>query len=362
MYRRAFALLLVAIGAALGCQSIAGIDDRTYDLGRKEPTPECRAYCEQVMTNCVTPHAAYASLDTCLGVCALLAPGDKDEPGQTNTLACRARQATLAGSSTAAEPAVYCPRAAPGGGGTCGSICESYCALLQSACPQEFATVPSCIEKCAALEDVRTFDVEANYGGDTLQCRLVHLSTATIDPAGHCSHSAVRPLAKCVDEDPPSCADYCRVVMVACKGSLAVYETAAQCESACRSFTAGTHSDQTGDTLGCRLYHSYSSLADPETHCAHAGPGGDGHCGSNNCPAYCAIAKSACSAAFDAKYATPAACDTDCRTLSGSAADSHYTVSQTPQTELGCRMLHAVRSFADASNCPSALGAGTCAR
>src|SRR5688572_29391104 len=122
----AFALCAIAAGA--GCESIVGIEDRTYDLGKDGavgPSQQCVDYCDAVMENCKGEFAVYSGMDTCLGVCSQLPPGDSIEPGSGNTVACRAAQAVLAGSTD--EPEDHCPRAGPGGAGQCGSDCESYC-------------------------------------------------------------------------------------------------------------------------------------------------------------------------------------------------------------------------------------------
>jgi hypothetical protein len=362
MWKRAFVVaVLAAVAGALGCESLAGIEDRTYDLADPSAaSPACESYCDDVMEFCVGPDAAYSGRETCLGTCAKLDPGDSLEPAG-NTLACRAAQAKLAGS--VGEPAIYCQRAGPGGDDTCGSNCESYCQLMERSCPTQHKDVPGCVAKCEALNDVNRFDVIEDHGGDTLQCRLVHVSSATVEPEDHCPHAQFRPTEPwCIAKDPPQCADYCRVVMVACTGSLAQYETLGQCMSACAALPPGKLADQTAetDTVGCRTYHSYSSLADPATHCAHSGPGGDGHCGGSNCPSYCLVAKSACSAEFAAKFPGDLpACELDCGRKDGAEAESKFSTTNAGST-ISCRTLHALRAFADPTECGPALGTGGC--
>lgn len=379
-----FVLLTGAV--AFGCQSIAGIEDRTYDLDTAESqaSEQCKEYCTTVMANCTGTNKVYSTKETCYGVCAKLPPGEQAEP-YGNTVLCRLNEAKAAGDPTAGEPKTHCPAAGPGGnspgaGENCGTNCEAYCYLMQRVCPKDYESVPDCVDKCAALKDTGSFDVAANHSGDTLQCRLVHVSSATGGPAAnaeHCPHARFRPTDPwCVEKDPPQCADYCRVQMAACTGDLKMYESPEQCAHVCAVLPKGSLNDQTADTdtIGCRLYHSYSSLAEPQTHCFHTGPGGDGHCSTDNCPSYCLIVQAACGNAFDTKYpGGTSACQTDCRSgalEATSKKDAAITVANAltaAKKPFGCRMLHAMRALDltaasedPSAECTLALGGGDC--
>ena len=65
------------------------------------------------------------------------------------------------------EPSVNCPRAGPGGDGTCGTNCESYCYLFNAACSQLYKPLPNCLEACNVLKDTKMFDVVVNHDGDS---------------------------------------------------------------------------------------------------------------------------------------------------------------------------------------------------
>ncbi|WP_437870115.1 hypothetical protein [Sorangium sp. So ce363] len=360
--------------AWLGCQAIAGIEDRTFDPGGAETgggqapvSEQCASYCADVMANCTGEHQVYATLATCQGVCALLPEGDPLEPVD-NTVACRARQAELAGAT--GEVGVHCPAAGPGGGGECGSNCESYCALRAAACTLEVATEEECVAMCAGLKDVDKFDVIENHDGDTLQCRLVHVSSATVDPDEHCPHASLTPVQPCGDPEgtAPSCEDFCQVVMTSCTGDLAVYESRAQCLSVCAALPPGATEDRTENTVGCRKYHAYSAMLAPTTHCPHAGPGGDGHCGveepgsgtTGNCVSYCTLFEAACKEALGEAYdGWGAACQDECSTMTGAAHDSHYSVASAEGGDtVSCRLLHVSRAFENPDEC-AALADGT---
>ncbi len=182
------------------------------------------------------------------------------------------------------------------------------------------------------------------------------------------------PVAPCADspEGTPDCANYCRVVSTACAGSNAQYEDAApstkQCLATCAAFEGGFNSDTMTNTVGCRTYHAYNSLLDPATHCSHAGPTGDGHCGvadatgNSLCTSYCRVVALACATSLPAELQN-GGCEAQCAALSDAARDSHYTVSKglVSGNTFSCRMLHAVRALAgDATECAAALGTTTC--
>jgi hypothetical protein len=225
------------------------------------------------------------------------------------------------------------------------------------------------------LRDRKAFDAVSDHDGDTLQCRLVHTSSATIEPATHCEHAVLAPpTAPCVDpqDAPPVCAHYCNVVSIACQGENAQYEDAGtertQCLAACKAFALGTNADEDVNTVGCRTYHAYNALLAPGTHCSHAGPTGDGHCGkvtdpqNSICASYCKLVEPACPAEFAKTYPN-GTCEQACNGLPGTSKDSHYTIDsgKAGGGSLDCRMLHTIEALAgDATQCAAALGGNGC--
>lgn len=360
----ALSLLAAALQGAIGCQTIAGIVDRHYepvgkdggaDSGTAPPSALCVSYCDLVMEACAAP-TVYPSKETCLGICALLDPGVKPEG---NTVLCRMKQAQDAKSG--GEGDANCPAAGPGGAEVCGDDCESYCALFGKLCPED--VTDDCVDKChAVLPDDGTFDAALNGTGNTLQCRLVHTSNATFNAKYHCPHATITPEpgTPC-SPTTPNCNDYCRVLMAACTGDHAQYETLAQCTSVCGALDVGTVADQNEDTIGCRTYHSYNALNIDSTHCSHAGPGGDGHCGTGNCPPYCKILAAACPTEFPS-FGSPDACETACEKIPGSAAESQGSIvtAKSGGDSVQCRLLHLSRAFADQTECAAALSGAPC--
>jgi hypothetical protein len=354
-----------------GCASIVGIEELTFD-GGAQVSESCKAYCAKMAQACKGPNAMYSSPEACLGVCAKLPPGDILEPFD-NSVACRMKEAQLAIDTS--EPETHCLAAGPGGAPNCGKNCDSWCTVLQKACPTEFGFMPDCPRACSALKDRGAFELMTDHDGDTIQCRLEHVSNAASSaaaPATHCKHAALAAQEYCQapQDKAPDCAEFCRFNMAACTGDLAVYESNKQCMAVCMALEPGQNSHREENTMGCRSWHTFNALIDPASHCAHTGPGGDGHCGVDtpdkfgNCVSYCAIAETACGAVFTAKYTSQTACQVDCTTQPeafGAKHDSKYKLAaaQTGNT-LQCRLLHASRALSDATECASALGLGVC--
>jgi hypothetical protein len=151
----------------------------------------CIDYCNIVQASCTGTSAQYASPLACLAVCEQLPAGTA---GATtgNSVQCRIGRAQLA--PTTGEAANYCYSAGPGGGGVCGSDCEGYCTLMTAKCTQ-LGSLSQCRASCSIVPDLSLPPTNKRYdasqqSGDSLQCRLFHVSAATVDPAMHCTHAA----------------------------------------------------------------------------------------------------------------------------------------------------------------------------
>ena len=358
------ALIVGVFSGALGaCQALAGIEDRSYDPSGVA----CQNYCALAKQLCIGASELYSTDATCLGVCKLLAPGNSDEP-TGDTIACRTHQLLLAQQTN--EPngaALYCAHAGPATNGACAENCETYCALFSAACTD--ATEPDqCVDKCKGLKDTGSFDVNTNFYDDTLQCRFVHISVATVDATEHCPHAALPASGPCRGEHPettvPDCGDFCHLETTECQGEHQQYESLEQCLAVCDALDKGTAEDQTGNSVACRKYHSYNALLDPITHCSHTGPGGEGHCGASaapetgstgNCQSYCTLLAHACPSAF----VDETSCELACTKLEGAGPNSNYSTAASGDN-VQCRLLHVSRALSDATECSAATGAAPC--
>jgi hypothetical protein len=179
MRLRTIASVFAVSGAALACASIAGISAAELDAD------VCQSYCRAVLDACTDEFEVYTSLGVCLDYCATLSPG---EPGDDsgNTVNCRLTHAR--NIADIGEELVNCPIAGPGGNGVCGSNCEGFCTAHRAICDPELSE-QACLNACGKLEDTGGY-VTSQQSGNTVQCRLYHVSAATISVDPHCSHAA----------------------------------------------------------------------------------------------------------------------------------------------------------------------------
>jgi hypothetical protein len=151
----------------------------------------------------------------------------------------------------------------------------------------------------------------------------------------------------------PSCTDYCTAIMKNCTGgdgssnggnpdatkTHQQYSAVENCMAACTAFPVGTLADTSGNTLGCRLYHANAAASDATLHCPHAGPGGDGTCGSA-CDGYCQLVDKFCVGAAKI-YADDAACHARC---AATTDDIRFNVGTQEGDHVACLLYHAQES------------------
>jgi hypothetical protein len=133
----------------------------------------------------------------------------------------------------------------------------------------------------------------------------------------------------------PKCTDYCNAIQASCTGVNQQYTSVASCLASCSPIPRGTAADTGGNTVGCRTYHAGAAIGDPVTHCTHAGPGGDGACGTN-CTGFCTIAQGVCTG-MNQQYATTAACTAEC---GGFPISPKYNTAVTAGDSFACRLYH----------------------
>lgn len=369
------------LGWSLGsCANLVGIQERTEggagapglvdDETQIETSELCIEYCDTVMSNCEDDFAVYANRAACVETCNVLPPGPDREP-IGNTVQCRLKQAKVA----ADEPAPQCPLAGPGGGDPvdgCGGNCASWCQLGLAICPDQFEGLQDCEAVCESIPDTGDFNLDANYTTDTVQCRIIHLMAALDDPTTHCPHTQLLSTNFCDGDGggEVSCDSYCTLAMASCTAEDAVYESFEQCQAVCAVLPPGEASDQSQNTVGCRSYHASVAAELPGVHCDHAGPGGDGVCGSSsdvsgNCESYCLLLEQGCPSSF--VWADQTECTSQCESDfegAGAAADSKYSIelATSGTAELQCRTLQVARALeaGDEAACDKALAGTDC--
>jgi hypothetical protein len=158
--------------------------------GGADPDPvadACDDYCTLVLRNCGGGAAAqYSDVSTCLATCSnmeLGTAGTRDG----NSIACRTFWAAAAEGDQAA-----CTAAGPGGDGVCGTNCQSFCATTLSICADQanppYASTAECEAMCAGYDATETFDA-SDLAGNTLACRIYHMTAASTEPDTHCAHT-----------------------------------------------------------------------------------------------------------------------------------------------------------------------------
>jgi hypothetical protein len=386
-----------ALCALLGCEAIAGIPKREGEgtaaqLGHAgaPASDACTQFCQQVGTSCTKQYAIYHGPEDCGAACKLL---------NAPELTCRAQEASAA--AVTGDDYLHCPGTSLGGSKACGGNCTNYCRLMDRVCignNRDIMEVENCEERCNGLIDRESskqpattsrYDVNLDHEGDTLQCRLVHLTIASYhDPEDHCWHAWLAPRAlkhadgskeanPCATDKgttEPRCEDYCQIAMNACTQEHQIYETPAQCLAVCQKLDKGSVIDEAPETVACRKIHAYNALAWglPSMHCPHAGPGGDLVCG-DDCTGYCRLLQAGCADAFATAHGGmgPDAmqrCTSTCAQRHG-RDPLHYSVASAKgktSNPVACGLLNAARALERpaeaAALCASAVGGGDCAR
>lgn len=155
----------------------------------------------------------------------------------------------------------------------------------------------------------------------------------------------------------PSCEQYCELVADHCAGEFSQYSGTTACEATCAFIAPGTEDDMLGNTVGCRIHHTILAGEQPDPHCFHAGPAGDGTCGAT-CESFCTIALQACTG-DNAVWPNAEACIADCTMF---AEDPKYSESLPDADTYACRLKHlTLASLQPDVHCPHiALNSAVC--
>jgi len=316
-------------------------------LGVVHAQLDCPTYCNTFQAHCNSsiagvPVAWYSSYAECLQICAAFPLGNITDTGG-NTLGCRLYHA---GAPAVANASYHCPHASPSGGGVCGDYCDAYCSIGLSQCTAAsgwplmesglFNDQNDCHSVCSATYNLG--NINTDTAGNTLGCRLYHAQASIFTgDLLHCSHASASGNGYCTYNTTSFCPNYCQINLKTCTGANAQYASEAACLQYCQNdmdARQGAWNDTTGDTVGCRIYHSTAGILNAAVHCPHSGPSGANACGSW-CTVYCDLITQNCLGS-NQQYSSLSACMSACPSIpaTGNPGD---TTGDTVQ----CRIYHA---------------------
>lgn len=152
------------------------------------------------------------------------------------------------------------------------ALCQLYCDEADDKCKGPNALYDdyaSCLNTC---EDFPALGLPDEPTGNTVHCRIYHLSlAAAVDPVTHCPHAGASGAMVCVGASP--CTSYCGAVLENCTDADIVFPTVDDCLAACADYPKnGMPDDETGDTLQCRHTNAAAAATNAPFHCPLASP------------------------------------------------------------------------------------------
>ncbi len=216
-------------------------------------------------------------------------------------------------------------------------LCQTYCELSLSVCTTSSTRVfddeAECFTACA---DYVSNGIDDETSGDTVQCRIYHLTAARDgDPITHCPHTAPDGGGVCIGPSP--CGSYCGQMQEICLDFNIFPEEGFRdaCVSACLAYpNTGIAGDTSGDTFQCRQRAALAARNDPSTFCPQAAPDGGGVCvaGRSLCDTYCDLASANCTG-DNTIYTSLASCQSACAGFR-TDGDNNDTTGDTLQCRL----------------------------
>jgi hypothetical protein len=173
-----------------GMGGMGGMAQGGAGQGGAGQAPTCDQYCADVMANCTAAFAQFPDEASCKAFCATWDAGDAAKH-EGDTIACHDYHAA---APSKGSPDPHCYHAGPSGGGQCGATtCDDFCAAAVKLCTgndQVWADEASCKTDCEGFGTSNQGFSTAATTGDTVECRLYHLTAAATEPATHCAHIA----------------------------------------------------------------------------------------------------------------------------------------------------------------------------
>ncbi|MEM1350091.1 MAG: hypothetical protein AAGI01_16140 [Myxococcota bacterium] len=133
------------------------------------------------------------------------------------------------------------------------ALCNEYCSLAMATCigdAELFKDLAECQASCKVYRDNGD---DGEVRGNTVQCRIQHLTLAELAPRQHCPHGGPTGAGHCVDES--ECGSYCAEIQETCSfESTLQYDSTDECQNACQAFRRdGAPGILAGNTIQCRL-------------------------------------------------------------------------------------------------------------
>lgn len=144
------------------------------------------------------------------------------------------------------------------------------------------------------------------------------------------------------------CERYCAAIQAACAPGTGFqqYTSTSVCLKICEQIEPGSESDDSGNTVGCRMNYAMSAQEGGELdfNCPAAGPGGNGICGTN-CEGLCKVDLTTCTGS-NATYSSQSECLSACEAVPDLAAPTDggapivYNIAITSGFSVQCRLYH----------------------
>lgn len=253
------------------------------------------------------------------------------------------------------------------------AACHSYCTRIMSDCTgknTQYSSMYACLGTCNLFGPGEA----GASSGNSLACRLGQLSLAEStngENGDYCPSAGPSGGTAC----GTNCESYCALLHKACPTQFNALTTEpavsteqqrlSECESKCQAFPTvpgfDAQSDDSGDTLQCRLIQLSDAAADssqcPSAQSSPTAPCVDPATKTPTCVDYCRVVMTACTGALQV-YDNSSECQAVCAKLpKGNITD------KLGENSIGCRTYHSYNAIIDAkTHCPHAGpgGAGVC--
>lgn len=153
---------------------------------------DCNTYCTGITATCKDGNKQYfgtndaEQIANCNTICGSFNVGAFNDG--MDSLGCRTYHLEAASVDQAAAD-MHCEHAGPLGGAICGTDeRKNFCALATDICPALFPAGDLCETDIAAI-DVATPYNQGITAGNSLACRMYHLTAAVTDATMHCPHA-----------------------------------------------------------------------------------------------------------------------------------------------------------------------------